>query len=88
MLKIDTDSIRKNKIELLDCQVEIVLYGLELFCNNLRYICPKSNKYLTTYEELQITLIIDTYNQILSQFNNSKETNKIIPIEKNLKKFA
>ena len=88
MLNMNIDTIRNNKIELLDCQVEIVLYSLQLFCNDLRFVYPKSNKYLTNYEELKISLVTDTYNQILSQFNNSKETNKIIPIEKNLKKFA
>ena len=82
------DIIRKNKIELLDCQVEIVLYSLQLYTNNLRFMYPRSNKFLNTEEELKISLVTDTFEQIQKQFNNSKNQNKIIPIEKNLKKFA
>lgn len=88
MLNIDTDKIRKNKIELLDCQVELILFSLKMNINTLRFIFPKSNKNLDCEEELKISLATDTYEQILSQFNNSKENNKIIPIENNFKKIA
>lgn len=87
MLNININDIHKNQLELLDCQVEIILYSLELFSTNLRFIYPKSNKHLTNTEELKISLVTDTYEQILSQFNSSKNCNKKV-FEKNLKKFA
>lgn len=58
-----------------------------MYRNTLKFIYPRANKYLTSEEELRISLVTDTYEQILSEFNNSKNNNKIIPIEKNLKKL-
>lgn len=87
MLEFDTDIIRKNKIELLDCQVDLILKSLEMYCYMYQFIYPRSNKSLTNEENLRVSLVKDTFDQILNQFNNSKNMNKITETN-NFKKFA
>ena len=77
MLEFDTDIIRKNKIELLDCQVDLILKSLEMYGYMYQFIYPRSNKTLTNEENLRITLVRDTFEQILSEYNESKSNNKI-----------
>ena len=43
-LNFDVDSIRKNKIELLDCQVDLILRSLEFYCYTYQYIYPRRGK--------------------------------------------
>lgn len=88
MLEFDTDIIRKNKIELLDCQVDLILKSLEMYSYMYQFIYPRSNKTLSSEENLRISLVKDTFEQILSEYNDSKNNNKIQnKIEMNLKKF-
>lgn len=88
MLEFDTDIIRKNKIELLDCQVDLILKSLEMYSYMYQFIYPRSNKTLSNEENLRISLVKDTFEQILSEYNDSKNNNKIQnKIEMNLKKF-
>ncbi len=87
MLEFDTDLIRKNKIELLDCQVDLILKSLEMYSYMYQFIYPRSNKSLTNEENLRVSLVRDTFEQILNQFNDSKNRNKITETN-NLKKFA
>lgn len=82
-MNFDTDKIRNNKIELLDCQVEIVLKCLEYYCYSANFLYDRHRKYTTKDDELKIALITDTYHQILNQFSDSKSNNKIT----NLKHF-
>ena len=87
MLEFDIDLIRKNKIELLDCQVDLILKALEMYCYMYQFIYPRSQKSLTNEENLRVTLVRDTFNQILNQFNESKNINKTTT-NKKFKKFA
>lgn len=80
-LNFDTDSIRKNNIELLDCQVDLVLRSLEFYCYTYQYIYPRHGKSESKEENLRIGLIRDTYEQISSEFSNSKKENPLIPID-------
>lgn len=78
MLDFDIDSIRKNRLELLDCQVDLILKSLEMYRYMYGFIYPRSNKSLTNEENLRISLVTDTYEQILNEYTDSKEKNKII----------
>ena len=84
-LDFDIDLIRKNKIELLDGQVDLILRSLEFYSYTYQFIYPRKGKSETNEENLRISLVKDTYNQILSQYGASKAKNKI---NSNLKKVA
>ena len=43
-LDFNIDSIRKNKIELLDCQVDLILRSLEFYSYTYQYIYPRRGK--------------------------------------------
>lgn len=87
-LDYDITVIRENKITLLDCQVDLILRSLEFYSYAYRYIFPR--KKLTDEEDLRISLVTDTYQQILSEFSNSKKENQILDFDENLqnKKIA
>lgn len=76
-MNFDIDTIRKNKIELLDCQVEIVLKSLQYYCYSANFMFDRHRKYTTKDDELKISLITDTYHQISIQFAKSKNAQKI-----------
>ncbi len=76
-LDFDINSIHNNKIELLDCQVDLILRSLEFYCYTYEFIYPRTNKSKSTEENLRISLVTDTYHQILEQFKKSKEDNSI-----------
>jgi hypothetical protein len=88
MLEFDTKSAKKNKIELLDCQVDLVLRSLQLVSYIYQFIYPRSKKSLTNEENLRISLITDTYEQILNQHKSIDNSTKIETPKKFLKKFA
>lgn len=77
-LDFDIDSVRKNKIELLDCQVDLILRSLEFYSYTYQFIYPRRGKSETLEENLRISLVNDTYHQILFQFGYSKTENPII----------
>ena len=83
-IDFDIDSIRKNKIELLDCQVDLILKSLEFYNYTYKFIYPRTKKSKTLEENLRISLVNDTYEQILSQYNKNNLTEN----ENNLKKIA
>ena len=88
-LNFDVDSIRKNKIELLDCQVDLILRSLEFYCYTYQYIYPRRGKSESLEENLRICLVRDTYEQILNEFVISKTENSIEENFKNkFKKIA
>ena len=92
-LDFDIDSIRKNNIELLDCQIDLILRSLEFYCFTYQFIYPRRGKSESKEENLRIGLVRDTYEQILSEFSNSKKENPVISMglyydEKNFKKSA
>lgn len=90
MLEFDTDLIRKNRIELLDCQVDLILNCLEMYCYMYQFISPHTKKSQTNEENLKLSLVRDTFEQILEQFNDSKELKQIDKIneKKNFRNFA
>lgn len=76
-LDFDIDCIRKNKIGLLDCQIDLILRSLEFYCHTYQFIYPRRGKSKTLEENLRISLVRDTYHQILNEFINCKENNPI-----------
>ena len=87
MLDFDIDTIRKNKIELLDCQVDLILRSLEMYSYMYQFIYPRAGKSLTNEENLRISLVTGTYEQISNQFGISKKNNKLESIENSSKKI-
>lgn len=88
MLEFDIESAKQNKIELLDCQVDLVLKSLEMVRYMYQFIYPRSNKNLSKEENLRISMVTDTYEQILNQYQSIEKSTKINNSKKNLKKFA
>lgn len=84
-LDFDIYSIRSNKIELLDCQVDLILRSLEFYSYTYNFIYPRNNKSKTLEENLRICLVRDTYEQILNQFGISKSEN---PISEDFRKVS
>lgn len=76
-LDFDIDSIRKNRIELLDCQIDLILRSLEFYSYTYTFIYPRTGKSESKEENLRKNLVRDTYNQILTEYNSSKEKNPI-----------
>jgi len=75
-MKLDCN-INNNKIELLDCQVDLVLKCLEFYSYMYQFMYPRSGKSETKEENLKISLVTDTYHQILNQYKNPKIENDI-----------
>lgn len=80
-LDFDIDSIRKNNIELLDCQIDLILRSLEFYCFTYQFIYPRRGKSESKEENLRIGLVRDTYEQILNEFTNSKNENPVISMD-------
>ena len=80
-LDFDIDSIRKNNIELLDCQIDLILRSLEFYCYTYQFIYPRRGKSESKEENLRIGLVRDTYEQILNEFSNSKKENPVISMD-------
>jgi hypothetical protein len=90
-LDFDINSIRKNNIELLDCQIDLILRSLEFYSYTYQYIYPRRGKSETLEENLRISLVRDTYEQILNEFGISKKTNLFnenLTFENKFKKIA
>lgn len=71
-MKLDYDikKINNNKIELLDCQIELILNSLEFYSYTYQFIYPRAGKSRTKEENLRVCMVRDTYHQILSQYKN------------------
>lgn len=83
-LDFDTENIRKNDISFLDCQIDLILRSLELYLHVYKFIYPKRKESETKEENLRKSLVCDTYQQILNQYNESKNNNPI-ELNENLK---
>lgn len=70
-MKIDS-----TRLELLDCQVEIVLKSMEYYCYSANFLFERNGKYTSKNDELKISLVTDTYNQIMFQLAKSRKLNK------------
>lgn len=88
MLEFDIKSAKQNKIELLDCQVDLVLKSLEMVCYMYQFIYPRGQKSMTKEENLRVSMVTDTYEQILNQYRSIEKSTKISNSKKNFKKFA
>lgn len=84
-LDFDVDNIQKNSIDLLNCQVDLILRSLEFYCYTYNFIYPRSHKSTTKEENLRLSLVRDTYHQILFQYKNN--TKSFIPENEILKGF-
>lgn len=69
-LDFDITNIRKNTVELLDCQIDLILRSLEFYSYTYQFIYPRNGKSVTKEENLRISLVTDTYHQILNEYNN------------------
>lgn len=90
-IDFDIDNIRKNNIELLDCQVDLILRSLEFYSYTYKFIYPRRGKSESKEENLRISLVTDTYEQILNQYSNSKNEKQIYEFKQeknNFKKIA
>lgn len=91
-LDYDINNINNNKIELLDCQVDLILKSLEFYSYTYQFIYPRVGKSRTKEENLRICMVRDTYHQILSQYRNknfqSLKDKVLKDFEENSKKVA
>ena len=81
-MNYNLDSVRKNDIELLDCQCEIILKCMEYYCYSSNFILQRNGKYTNREDEKKIALITDTYEQFSRQFTNSSIKNQNKKIKK------
>ena len=72
MKDFNTKNIRKYKISLFGCQVDLVLRSLELYSYTYRFVAPQK-KPQTREEDARISLVRDTYEQILAEYAESKK---------------
>lgn len=88
-LDFDIDSIKKNKIELLNCQVDLILRSLEFYSYTYQFIYPRRRKSETKEENLRICLVRDTYHQIVNQLHIEQTTKDLIEkLQEDFKKIA
>ncbi len=87
-LDFDINNIRKNQIELLDCQIDLILRSLEFYSYTYQFIYPRRHESESKEENLRICLVRDTYEQIINQFGISKKENPIDNENKNIFKIA
>lgn len=88
MLDFNINSKKKIKIELLECQVDLLLKSLQMYCYMYQYIYPRSQKSMTKEENLRVSLVTDTYEQILNQYKNTEKSTKNSNQKNIFKKFA
>lgn len=89
-LDFDIDSIEKTNIDLLNCQIDLILRSLEFYCYTYKYIYPRRGKTESAEENLRISLVRDTYHQIALQVSSqkSKDLMDFSLIEKNFEEIA
>lgn len=81
------DTVRKNTIELLDCQCDIVLKSLEYYCYSVNFLYDRKKKYTSGEEELKISLVTDTYHQIQNQIGKTKYKGIVMKLDE-IKKIS
>lgn len=72
ILDFDTEHIRKHDISLLDCQVDLILRSLAFYKYTYEFIYPRRKENRSLEENLRISLVRDTYEQIFTQYTDSK----------------
>lgn len=71
------DNVNKSQFEMLDCQVDLILRSLQFYAYTYKFIYPRRGKNETKEENLRLSLVTDTYEQILNQYTDSKSKKKI-----------
>lgn len=71
-LNFDTEHIRKHNISLLDCQVDLILRSLEFYIHAYEFIYPRRKETKSLEENLRLSLVRDTLEQIFTQYADSK----------------
>lgn len=79
---IDTSSTKKQSIELLNCQIELILRSLEFYSYTYNYIYPRRKEAETLEENLRKSLVTDTYHQITAQIHGKDKDDNIIKFQK------
>ena len=87
-MDMNIDKIRRTSIELLDCQVDLLLKSLEFYMYTYKYVYPRRRKSESKEENARICLVRDTYEQILSQFGLSKNEEIDLDDLENISKIA
>lgn len=77
-MQYDIEDIQQNNIILLNEQVELILRCLNYYCYSANYLFNRNKKYTSKEDEMQISMITDTYHQIESQYYKFKQKNKNI----------
>lgn len=72
ILDFDTEHIRKHDISLLDCQVDLILRSLAFYKYTYEFVYPRRKENKSLEENLRISLVKDTYEQIFTQYTDSK----------------
>lgn len=71
-LDFDIEHIRSHDISLLDCQIDLILRSLAFYKYTYEFIYPRRKETKTLEENLRISLVKDTYEQIFTQYADSK----------------
>lgn len=72
ILDFDTEHIRKHDISLLDCQVDLILRSLAFYKYTYEFVYPRRKENKSLEENLRISLVKDTYEQIFTKYTDSK----------------
>ena len=56
-----------KELKLLDCQIELILNSLELAMHTYQFVYPRRRKSESREENLKISLLRDTYENIIAQ---------------------
>lgn len=73
---IEAQKVHKIDISLLDSQVDVILKGLEIYCYIVNRKYKNRKVSISKTENLEKSLIRDTYHQIL--YCRNKENKKIL----------
>lgn len=69
---INKDPIQRYEISLFDCQIELILKSLEVYCYDINEKYNKRKMSKTKAENSEKSLIRDTYHQILAEYQEAK----------------
>lgn len=70
-LNFDGNCVERVRLELLDCQVELILKSLEYYAYSYKFMYPRFGGSASKEENLRISLVCDTYEQIMNEFGVS-----------------
>lgn len=77
--------IKTIQLNLLEDQTDIILKSLSIYTLIANYLLERNGKYTSKENEMQISLITDTYEQISSQIYKNEKTEGV---KQNFKKIS